>query len=203
VWPQVYFQGYGWVDFNPTPSRLAIVRPGDDSDLATPAAGSLGDEAAIDPTLDLDLPAERTGVAAEGPQAAWSRFVSRVGTGILVLAAAALVFGGAGRLAWDTPFRGMTPATRRWAKLQTLANWAGVRLSTDRTPLEEARQLGAAVRRPPIDLAPLARAYVAERYGRSGSTESAEDTARMDQTYLQARARLMKRAFSRFFSLRG
>ena len=204
VWPQVYFQGYGWVDFNPTPSRLAITRPGDDTDLATPAVGDLGDEApSIDPNMDLDLPAEGSGVAAEGPQAAWARFVSRVGTGILVLAAAALVFGGAGRLAWDTPFRGMTPATRRWAKLQTFANWAGVRLSTDRTPLEEARQLGSAVRRPPIDLAPLARAYVAERYGRGDSTESTEETARLEQTYLQARSRLMKRAFSRFFSLRG
>jgi transglutaminase-like putative cysteine protease len=204
VWPQVYFQGYGWVDFNPTPSRVALTRPGDDTAVTPAPTDGLGGAAFEDPN-ELDVPAQGSGgVAQEGPQAAWSRFVSRVGTGIVVLAGALLVIGGVGRLAWDAPFRNLSPATRRWAKLQTLAHWAGVRLRTDRTPLEEAAQLGAAVRRPPLDLTPLARGYVVERYGRveAAAAPPGED-AEIDRLYVDARSRLLRRAVSRFFSLRG
>ena len=206
VWPQVYFPNHGWVDFNPTPTRSTITRPGDAAPEATPGALIPGDGlGAEDPNESLDIPVDDTPtIAAAAPESAFNRFVRRVMTGMVALAAAAAVAGGVGWVAWDTPFRRFDPATRRWAKLQTLAAWAGVRLRTDRTPMEEAVQLGAAIRRPPIDLRPLARAYVAERYGRgSSSAESAETTAAAELIYTEARGRLVRRALTRFFSIRG
>ncbi len=206
VWPQVYFPSYGWVDFNPTPTRATVARLGEPAPTATPGSEVPADGAgADDPNLDLDVPVEDAapGVAAAS-ESAFDRFVRRTMTGLVMLAAVAAVAGGVGWVAWDTPFRRFDPATRRWAKLQTLAAWAGVRLRTDRTPMEEATQLGAAIRRPPIDLRPLARAYAAERYGRgSSAAESAETTREMEIIYTTARERLVRRALSRFFSIRG
>lgn len=206
VWPQVYFPNYGWVDFNPTPTRATVARLGEPAPTATPGSEVPADGAGVDdPNLDLDVPAEDAapGVIA-APESAFNRFVRQAMTGLVMLAAAAAVASGVGWVAWDTPFRRFDPATRRWAKLQTLAAWAGVRLRTDRTPMEEATQLGAAIRRPPIDLRPLARAYVAERYGRgSSAAETPETTREMEIIYTTARERLVRRALSRFFSIRG
>lgn len=210
VWPQVYFPNYGWVDFNPSPSRPALTRPGDVTEEAIPADGlPESDLLPLDPDLDLDIPVvPGATIPLESPESAFDRFVRRTLTGLFALAGLVVIGGGVGRLAWDTPFRRLEPATRRWAKLQTLALWAGVRLRTDRTPMEEAVQLGAAIRRPPLDLRPLARAYSQERYGRgapaaASGPEDAASADGMDQLYVQARSRLVKRAIGRFFSIRG
>lgn len=201
VWTQAYFPGYGWVDFNPSPLRPALVRPGDDTEIAAAAA----EEAAAD-AADAAVEEEQTGIPrvsdeelAAAERAAFSAQVTRVVTVVLGVSVLLLVAVVGARVAWEAAFRRLPPATRRWAKTQTLAGFAGLRMYPAQTPLEEAAALGAAITRPPLDLRPLASAYAAERYGGKRLEESSEASKRMEDLYALARALLTRRVMRRLW----
>ena len=201
VWPQVYFPGSGWVDFNPTPSRALIPRIGNPDDLATPEANALDlgllpndlllEEEFIEPSASL-------GEEAGGELAG---ILAKAGTWLFVASLAVVSAFVVGRIVWTAMFRGLSDASQRWAKVQTLAGWAGVTVRRDRTPFEEAALLNTALARPPIDLAPLAHAYVVERYGGRAMTETEEEANQMAALYVDARSRLTRRLVRRFFGL--
>lgn len=201
VWTQAYFAGYGWVDFNASPLRPAIVRPGDDSEIAAAAAaeveGDLGGEADLEE--ETDIPRITDEDLAEIERAAFVARVTRIASIVLGISAVVLVVIVGSRVAWEAAFRQLPPATRRWAKTQTLAAFAGIRMYPELTPLEEASALGAAITRPPLDLRPLASAYAAERYGGQRPEESADVTKRMEELYVRARARLTRRVLRRLW----
>ena len=207
AWTEVFFPGYGWVEFNPTPGRGQILRAGDDSAFldplgadpnALPPEGLGGDELLIPSPGSPDVGADGSGGILDEAGGS-SGFLRMLGW---LLAAAALLIVGVGgtRVAWDAAYRRLPPAGRRWAKLQTLAGWAGLAARPEETPLESAAALNAAIR-PRLDLNPLARSYVAERYGGGRHRESTTESERLDALYLRARGRLLKRALSRFIGI--
>jgi hypothetical protein len=119
---------------------------------------------------------------------------------LLGAAALILVLAGAGRFAWLSRFKGLPPASSRWAKLQQLASWAGTPVRDAQTPHEAAAVLSTSIS-PRLDVRPLASAYVAERYGGEGHTvEGTGAAAELDALYVQARQRLVRRSIRRFLS---
>jgi transglutaminase-like putative cysteine protease len=96
AWPEVYFPGLGWVEFEPTVSQDPIVRPlgetdSDEEDLRVPSGGE--DEERLRERLagveDLD-----EGTSDEGAPSGLLSFVDRIGAGhvvILVLLGVVLV----------------------------------------------------------------------------------------------------------------
>lgn len=44
AWPQVYFPGIGWVDFEPTASQAALVRPVESAEVDDPSAPTAGEQ---------------------------------------------------------------------------------------------------------------------------------------------------------------
>jgi transglutaminase-like putative cysteine protease len=201
AWTQAYFPGLGWIDFNPTPSRALIVRAGADLN-ATATPESILDPAPFpdDPGLleEFEEPIDLGEGSAADERSGLARFLAGLGTWLLMASLAFVALFFAGRFAWSSAFGRFPPATQRWAKLQTFASWAGVPVRRDLTPLEEAAALGATLQRPPIDLAPLARTYVAERYGARKEPEAPEASEQLDEVYMRARQRLLRRVARRF-----
>ena len=187
--------GLGWIDFNPTPSRPLIARPGDDSDLLAAfglieSGGGLFDEVPFDEDADFEALLASLGVdlGTEGPPDAdlgsdggIGSAVARVAGWILALAAAGLVLILAGVTFWERPYRNLPPSTRRWGKLSRLATWTGVGTAPTRTAHETAREWTEALWPRPLDTAPLAAAFSRERYGRPGHIEPPDDAEELDR----------------------
>ena len=202
TWVEVFFPGYGWVDFDPTPSgtgagfteiqgrRLGVQRlpPTDPAaDISANPDPRLGGFSAILDDLER-LP------EIGGPEAA-EEDAPEGGSSLLWIALAAvlgtLAAGGlGGRLAWEWSLRGLGPAERSWASLHRLARWAGLSGAPSATPAEFAGRLDARLRAPG-DAGRLARHYVRVRYGRGVLDARERDQVR--RSYLHLRGLLLRR----------
>jgi transglutaminase-like putative cysteine protease len=167
TWVEVFFPGYGWVNFNPTQDRPS-----------GGAGGEFGAGTDINGVLSAaDLEAlfgdgpipDDTGAAAaedaltESPVinegAPWTLIWSLVGA-LFVVAAA----GFAGRLAWNWGLGGLEGTTRLWARVQRFAGWARLGGPVSETPREWSKRIGHAIHRP-HDATRMAEAYEETRYG--------------------------------------
>ena len=212
TWPEVYFPNLGWVEFNPTPTRQLSVRPGDDAAAREEAdaarAATDEDPAFYDPALDdPGLPATDVDLSAfsDTPflETTFGRFLVQAVSTLLVLSAGAVVVVVVARVLWERNFRGLRPASLRWAKIQLLSTWAGLAPESFLTPAEAAESLAARIGEAPA-LRSLARAYTHDRYGRPTDTvptEDAEADRLADRDYRRVRDQLRRRVVSRLTHL--
>ena len=210
TWPEVYFPGLGWVEFNPTPVRATISRPG-------PQVFGLTDEdPAANPDEDLLLLDEATAIddtelivldgTEDGTDSGGSASYTVPLLWLLALAAGASALYFVVRAGWAYPYRNLAPATVRWAKVQRLSGWAGLRAEAHRTPLEAAgalqRDLEAEEH---VQL--LARSFTRERYGGVASAAAPADTdsdpTRLDALYRRVRNRLFRETLLRRLGFRS
>ena len=186
-WPEVYFPGYGWQRFEPTPASYVDVpdRPENAEANGEGAAGN-GREGIQD--LDefdaeamerayaeqardaFDLAAIQEAVQARAAQASRTRLLrgGAAGAGIGGLFLIVLAFARRGQQ--------LGPAARVYDRILLLARWAGLRPESSATPFEVAREIGARLpgqRRP---LEAVASAYTRERYAPDKDAETAEVT---------------------------
>lgn len=220
AWTEVYFQGLGWVEFNPTPGQPLISRSGEE--LAFIAWIEPFDEGFSlfeigemigqnDPGTVVDLmPGSdiRAGDTVSGvPLAEAFRWLSLASLGIFGIWAGAAGW-------WAYRFRSLSPMVSRWAKLEQLSRWAGIFQPVHLTPLERAAVLTEFIGRD-AEIRPLAGAYTRERYGRfhlavddseSGAVAPNDrqdyETERLAQLYLKARGKLVRQIVRRCFRLR-
>jgi transglutaminase-like putative cysteine protease len=192
-WVEVYFPGYGWVNFNPTSDRPAggaeAFGSGGSGGLANvddPTAGLEG----IFPDVDFFPELEEVDQAlAEPPGVSQSRpwYLLWVALGVLAGAAA---LGLAGRFAWNFGLGGLEGPARLWAKTQRLASWAGLGQRPHDTPREWSRRLGGAIGREDAATR-LAEAYQESRYGRPDLARS--DPQETESAYRRVRGALVAR----------
>ena len=186
AWVEAYFPSFGWVAFEPTANRPAIVHgadrtPEEDATEAVP-------EATPTPT-----PVPEPTVAAGGatppsvppaPIAGSERSLldrSRGGVGLVggaLLVLALLVAAAVAVWAWG--LRDLSPAGGWYARMLRAGRWWGVRTTPATTPGEFAVQLGRAVPSAQGPARVVADLYVRERYaGRAaGSVDDAKTTGR-------------------------
>lgn len=170
-WPEVFFPGYGWIEFEPTASELTITRPHRDADedqlgpVPTNEPGPLDDPSRFGREPDLD---EGLGDAT-GPTAAEQRLWW------LGIAAMLVVVAGAA-------FMLMRPSARRgrqlWPDPQMidrlygrLLQWAGrlrLPLLPSQTPSEHAAVLSRAVPEGQSAFSAITDLYVQEQYSPHG-----------------------------------
>ena len=206
TWPEVYFEGLGWVEFNPTPTRQLVRRPGDDSAFLEAAALFGVSEADLADALldDADEGLEEGGLLPVGglldggseQDSTLGEAVARAITAIVLVAALGTVAAILGRAGWQYWFRGLPPASRRWAKLQLLASRVGIAPAANLTPVEAARNLRAEVA-VDVEIEALGRAYARERYGGREREESEDEAERLDALYVSARNRILRRLLRR------
>ena len=228
AWPEVYFPGYGWVEFNPAPVRELVSRTltggvvplnseAIDDEIAALELIELLEEA-LEPTGGLTGARARAGAEDGSIWAPLGRIAGWTIAALAALAALLLVVRGA----WAFPDRGLSPATARWAKVQRISGWAGIAAPGNRTPLEAAGELrGELETEEPVEI--LAEAFTRERYGANGASgvepgdalaseplegdeadEADEDPAvrRADALYRRLRNRLFRETLLRRLGLR-
>jgi transglutaminase-like putative cysteine protease len=193
AWPEVYFPGLGWVEFNPTPSEGLVSRSFTDSGF-TPS-GSLQDEF-LDEAFALPAGVER-GLGAPDEVDALvieeesSSFISTVMISAILGVVAVLVLGaGVFQLSWQRGLGGYPYPVQIWEKTLRLARWSRIRPRPQETPREVIDRLRESL--PEVeDLDYLGESYIRARYGHKELTEEERD--RLKGVWNQARNTLLAR----------
>jgi transglutaminase-like putative cysteine protease len=183
AWVEAYFPGYGWIEFEPTPSQAPFLRV--DSDLTGGGTfpGDTGDQTINDPDNPRNLRGDSEGLgqtsldpgADLGADAAsqLQRFDPIPLISLLVGLILLLMLGVA---RFQLRFRGQAPIDSAWGKARLLASYAGYHANPAQTAYEYAAMLGAAVPDAKSPIEDIAEARVRDRYTSAGATE--EDARR-------------------------
>jgi transglutaminase-like putative cysteine protease len=171
-WPEVYFPGFGWERFEPTPASYTAlpVRPltaalGDDP------SGDIGPLIGDRPDLSRFEPPEggpdelRRGSGAltsPAPAQPWQTALTIFGGLVAALALAALAI----YARWRYELRGLSRISAAYAGMELLASWGGSGQASNSTPLEYAAHLGHDLPAHRNTILQIAAAYQAERYHR-------------------------------------
>ncbi len=191
AWPEVYFPGYGWVEFNPTPNHPAISRAGDGQNAASAGANPNAPDLGLG-NINPGGGAPQAGDAGSGLQAPRSSdrtgwLIGAIASGLALL----FVSSAAGlRYAWVRGLSGLDAPARLWGQTVRLASWARAAPARNQTPREFARTLRAQVPGSAgVEL--LAESYVRHRYGRQSI--AADERARLEQAWRGVRKSLVRR----------
>ena len=209
TWPEVYFPNLGWVEFNPTPSRPTVARPGDDASALADAqaARTIPEGTGVDlfpEEFAPDTGADLSGSLAQPfLETTAGVFLVRAVSTLLVLSVVAIVLAVIARVFWERHFRGLRASAARWAKIYRLAGWAGIAPAEHLTPVEAAEDLGSRVGERG-GLRSLAIAFTRDRYGRPVEDAAVEDEQAerlADRDYCRVRDQLRRRIISRVLHL--
>ena len=166
-WPEVFFPGYGWVEFEPTAADPRIVRP---TRPPEEGAGTTKDEPSDSRREDARFPEELIDepVPPEGPPLALPWTVRlyrttwvRIGLGLL---GALLLAGVVMWATWQRSFRNLTVAESFYARMIRVAEWLGVKNRPSQTPHEYASDLARVVPRSQPAIWRITEAFVRERF---------------------------------------
>ena len=177
AWTEVYFPGYGWIAFNPSPDRPGALNPVVEQASEPGKPLDLKDipglPAAIDPILDNP--------ADQNPSIpATSIEQKRDYNPLLTLGVAAFItlLAGSAFFGWQRSVAGLPYSQQLWEKTVRLASWAGHGPRTGQTPAEFALSLKRSVREAK-DVTMLAAAYNRSRFGKREPEEEKAILAEM------------------------
>lgn len=178
TWVEVYFPGYGWIEFEPTASEPLLTRPSGEAEGVARAPAippSFDDETLLEPgrtpLTQEGAGGDTTGPALTVPALPWPRLL---GTGLLIgsLAGILTLLGlGLRRLRQPLPTQapvvtevspGLMP--RLWQQVLRWARRFGLVLSPSQTALEQAFALGKAVPAIAAEAELLAGLYTRDRF---------------------------------------
>lgn len=183
AWVQIYFAGYGWINFEPSPSFADFPRPAPGSSNSSGLSGVAatlpsgivppGMSAPAKNTADLNTSANNAGPQAQ----TFIRQDLSIGLGGLVLV---LLFSVAAfAIWWRRLFRHYSLASQLYGRLCLLAQGAGVRMQPSQTPYEYLQELAvSALPREAATLEHLGDIYVRERWA---AVDSPEHPSRSDE----------------------
>lgn len=187
-WPEVYFPGYGWIEFEPTAQDLEIERGiGGAEALATESAADAAGPLQNDMLPDEDLtpqPEQSTqpiGVAGQSS--------SRVPLGLLAAATIALLLGTVvARSAWERPYRGLSAAEGAYARVIRVSNWLGLGPRPSDTPFEYGDRLGDTLPEARGPMRDITAAFVRARFARQAAVD---DDSSLSGAWKSVRASLV------------
>ncbi len=178
-WTQVYFAGYGWINFEPSASFAPFQRPrpSEDASSGSSANNALGalplPSANVKNRQKFDGSTDSGNVSlpADEVQAQLVQRVELTLGGILLLAAfGAVLFG----IWWRRLFQNYSPATQLYGRVCMLAEWAGVKRRSSQTPYEYFQEVSVTALPASDDAVALERLgdiYVRERWADPESSE--------------------------------
>jgi hypothetical protein len=197
-WPEVFFPGYGWIEFEPTAAELEIVRErrldtAEPEPTLDPLDDLLGDEDLLGPDMQTDAggavqpasAADQTAAADSGRLRMW------IGLAVLAVLAAAV-----GAVIW----RRRQPATQRtieralldplftvklFGRLLQWAQWLRLPLLSSQTPNEQAAALVAAVPEGQTAIQSITDLYVEDLYSPHGPDQRKSEQALVAWSALQ------------------
>jgi transglutaminase-like putative cysteine protease len=167
VWTQVYFAGYGWINFEPTASYNVFQRgsgagaPGAGATAAAQGTTGAGGRATATPR-GPKLIGPDTGNSAPS---ATTTALRDIGLTIAFLVALLLLLVAAFVVWWRALYRGLPPIGAAFARMSRLGTWSGSPPRRDQTPYEYANALGQVVPEEEPTLSRLSDLYVLDRWG--------------------------------------
>ncbi len=160
AWPEAFFPGYGWVEFEPSPIFSPIGRgeglPGEEESLTEEL------EQDTQPFFDEFLEDDMFfggGTISLGTQI--GNFTRPLGFALLGLMVAVLL----AILAWRLSFITIAPSLRPYVGMLRLASFAGKGLRPHQTPLEYGGTLSEALPPHATEIRDITEGYVKLRYG--------------------------------------
>lgn len=166
TWVEVYFPGYGWIEFEPTSSREPRERP--------LTAATQEYNAPFGMPIDVDVPgleemlkkeSEAAARAVEEAQPSLGTIVQDalpiVGLALLLCAAVYCAL----RLTWQRGLAGLPLSQSIYARMCRLSQWLGVRHPVGETPLEYAQRLKRTAPRTADQIDHIAAMYVQSTFG--------------------------------------
>ena len=201
TWTQVYFPGYGWIDFEPSPNweprgRLLPFAIGDAGLTSDPAeqdpdsgTGPFG----LDPMLEDDITETGGGGGGALPFDApdYTPYLLAVAAGAAGAVGAWLLWSAA----WNFGLRGLPAEARIYGKMTRLGWLAGAGRRPSQTPIEYADRLAQAAPSAAEGARKIASAYARAKYGdRPPSDEEREEVeAAWRGARLAIAARILRR----------
>lgn len=192
AWPEVFFPGLGWVEFNPTPSEPRITRPGTD-DLALDLDDQFPLEEEFLPVPDFGdtepaaAPVDDLAVD-EGTSVVSQAIISL----ILLFLGITIVGGGIFQWSWQHGLRGLPYPVQVWEKTMRLARWARIPLIPQETPRELTGRLKKEL--PEVsDIDYLAEQFQRARYGQKELAPAERE--RLNAVWKKVRGNLFSRIF--------
>jgi len=169
AWPELYFPGYGWIDFEPTSSEPVLVRPEDSTSPLLPGLGSSTpvpreeDEGKFGPD-EAGGGGDIAGAEVAQRQPWYRRLLypalAFLGTGVIAL----LLL-----LAWwYASLRGLSPAASIYEQMRRLGGLLGATHQVHQTPAEYGESLGHILSQSQEDVRYVVAQYVKQRFSRHG-----------------------------------
>ena len=189
TWPEVFFPGLGWVEFEPTASEAIVSRPGtpdevaeafEDEELAMPQQPDRADMLPDDEMLD-DFEVPDRPEFQEPERSIAQRAAPRWLIGLLVAFVGAIAM--AHHFVWRKPLSGLSVVESAFARVVRIASWFGLRPSRSETPNEFGARLSGAIPEARPEITTITRAFVAERFGRRRD----DDAGRIEAAWTHAR----------------
>jgi transglutaminase-like putative cysteine protease len=169
AWPEVFFTGYGWVEFEPTAGEPVLSRPSSRADAEENAVSDMERFRRLEggPIPDYELEPEPSGQAFE---VAPTPLLQRLGRGFwlsLDLLAMLLVLAALFRVRRKRHVAGLTVAERVF---EDLVEWVRrllhIELLAHQTPYEYAEEVAEVVPRATRAMEQIADSYARERFGK-------------------------------------
>jgi transglutaminase-like putative cysteine protease len=164
-WPEIYFPGYGWVEFEPTASEIPLIRPelpeGQALDEHVPRGAGQMDEGApedqdrLGPGSDEGLEWDIESLDARRGPPVW---LLALGSGLFALALAGWW------AAENWGLRRLPAVEKAYARLLRFGRWLGRPLRISDTPFEWARDVSEVVPEAREPIGRIADLYVRTRF---------------------------------------
>lgn len=186
TWVQIYFAGYGWVNFEPSPSFSSFTRPiasSNGSSGITPG-GPGGSSTTGNPNNRPKLPelsssGDTNGaLTAAQEQAQLRQDIGLALAGLILLILSGVIFFG---IWWRRLYQGYGLPAQIYGRICTLANWAGLSIRPSQTPYESMHTLEEAAPDEAATLERLGDIYVRDRWADPSSTEHPRRTGEIAQ----------------------
>lgn len=190
AWPEVYFPGIGWVEFNPTPSEPPVRRPGM-LPTTPPALGPDGEGVPGEPPLPRMNPAgPSTSPSTPVSHSSEETFLPPMLVVAFALGALAIAAAGGGRLVWQRGMAGLSRPAQLWEKSIRLSSIARTSPLPSETPREFAARLSETV--PGTHPARyIAGAYERARFAQTAAEDERDE--RLEAAWSAVRAALLRR----------
>ncbi|MBI2861287.1 MAG: transglutaminase domain-containing protein [Chloroflexi bacterium] len=164
-WPQVYFPGYGWIDFEPTPSQSRPSNLGDLEDEGGSGGLSAEEEEGF---------GDFSGGASGGgfPNLAtflafWAAVFRQIVVFAIALTGTFLALISFIAFRWQRGLRGLSTAQAAYARLCRFAAWLGQPRQGWETPYEYAHRLGRIAPAAAASIRAITEAFIREEFGRA------------------------------------
>lgn len=184
-WTQVYFAGYGWINFEPSATFSSFARPikssGTSSSSISPSGSTIGRTKIPGGNLPQETGPEDNGLGTSHNGADANQIRLEVGIVLLVLVAFILAGLLYFSLWWRRLFRGLSLPAQVYGRVGILAGWAGIAGKRSQTPREYMLALSAAAPDDAVTFERLGDIYSRERWADPNSSDHPRQTGEVNE----------------------